>query len=133
MFSFCLSIDDGARRPLGRFVRHYEHIHYDKDNLMHSHHRLRRSSSGEKELKLSFSAFDRSALNHSAICQDIFGQNNNQLHSVNNKMCLVKTCLVNTTGDNSYPSQQIIQQWLLLVGCYLLIHIMYRLCVYLCG
>ena len=55
----CLFLDRSIKRPLDKFVRHYEHIHYDKDSLMHNHARVRRSNSADNGISLSFNGFDR--------------------------------------------------------------------------
>ncbi len=60
----CLSVKDGdiVKRPLDRFVGHYEHIHYDKDKLMHHHRRVRKSlPQNDEGIVLSFDAFDKYA------------------------------------------------------------------------
>lgn len=47
------------KRRLDHHVQHYEHLHYDLDDLMHNHYRLRRSNDGPRHIRLAFTAFDR--------------------------------------------------------------------------
>lgn len=48
-----------SENPLHTFVRHFEHIDYNQHEVMHHHHRVRRSIVGQRHIKLAFSAFDR--------------------------------------------------------------------------
>ena len=55
-FSFFTYVGEN---PLHTFVRHFEHIDYNQHEVMHHHHRVRRSIVGQRHIKLAFSAFDR--------------------------------------------------------------------------
>lgn len=54
-----LSKANNEKNPLHPHIHHYEEVHYNSEQLMHHHYRLRHSNEGPDHLKLAFQAYGR--------------------------------------------------------------------------
>lgn len=54
-----LSKANNEKTPLHPHIRHYEEVHYNSEQLMHHHYRLRHSIKGPDHLKLAFRAYEQ--------------------------------------------------------------------------